>query len=219
MMQQHDHQGAVTRRRKKLEPDPAVHARIIDAGIQVVREQGVAALNLTAVLTQTNLSTRAFYRHFESMDDLIRAVFVQLARAETDRIRIRMAAAANPAEAVACWIDARLDLAFDQPNTAGLRHVSREAESLMLATPDTVSASFEELLQPLIEQLEKGLKVSLFEDIDPAVEAESIHGVVWACVHRHWDAGNGSGADIRRRLKRFCLRGLGVPDDVIARHT
>ncbi|MGO9510005.1 MAG: TetR/AcrR family transcriptional regulator [Mycobacterium sp.] len=218
-MQQREYQGAVTRRRKKLEPDPAVNARIIDAGVDVVQEHGVAALNLTAVLTRTNLSTRAFYRHFESMDDLIRAVFVHLTRAETQRIRIRMAAAANPAEAVSCWIDARLDLAFDQPNTAGLRHLSREAESLMFASPDTVSASFEELIQPLIEHLEMGLKVSLFDDIDPAVEAESIHGVVWACVHRHWDAGSGSGADVRRRVKQFCLRGLGVPDDVIAHHT
>jgi AcrR family transcriptional regulator len=219
MMQQHDHHGAVTRRRKKLEPDPAVHARMIDAGIDIVEEHGVAALNLTAVLSRANLSTRAFYRHFESMDDLIRAVFVQLARAETQRIRIKMAAAANPGEAVSCWIDARLDLAFDQPNTAGQRHVSREAESLMFASPDTISASFEELLEPLIEQLEIGLKASLFDDIDPAAEAESIHGVVWACVHRHWDAGSGSGADVRRRVKRFCLRGLGVPDDVIAHHT
>ncbi len=218
-MQQREYRGAVTRRRKKLEPDPAVSACIIDAGVDVVQEHGVAALNLTAVLTRTNLSTRAFYRHFESMDDLIRAVFVHLARAETQRIRIRMAAAANPAEAVSCWIDARLDLAFDQPNMAGQRHFSREAESLMFASPDTVSAAFEELIQPLIEQLEMGSEVSLFDDIDPAVEAESIHGVVWACVHRHWDGGSGSGADVRRRVKRFCLRGLAVPDDVIARHT
>jgi AcrR family transcriptional regulator len=218
-MQQREHPGAVTRRRQKVEPDPAVSARLVEAGVDVVQECGVAALNLTSVLTRTNLSTRAFYRHFESMDDLIRAVFIDLARAETARIRTRMAGARNPAEAVSCWIDARLDLAFDQSNTAGQRHVSREAESLMFASPDRVSASFEVLLGPLIEQLEIGLKASLFDDIDPAVEAESIHGVVWACVHRHWDAGNVSGADVRRRVKRFCLRGLGVPDDVNARHT
>jgi AcrR family transcriptional regulator len=218
-MQQREHPGAVTRRRKKLEPDPAVSASIIDAGVDVVHEHGVAALNLTAVLARTNLSTRAFYRHFESMDDLIRAVFVHLTRAEMARIRTRMAAAGNPAEAVSCWIDARLDLAFDQPNTAGQRHVSQEAESLMFASPDNVSASFELLLGPLIEQLEIGLRTSLFDNIDPVADAEAIHGVVWANVRLHWDAGSESGDDVRRRVKRFCLRGLGVPDDVIARHT
>jgi AcrR family transcriptional regulator len=215
-MQQREHPGATTRRRKKLEPDPAVSARIVDAGVDVVQEHGVAALNLTAVLTRTNLSTRAFYRHFESMDDLIRAVFVHLARAETERISIRMAAAGNPAEAVSCWIDARLDLAFDQPNTAGQRYASQEAESLVFASPDKVSASFEVILRPLVEQLEIGLKTSLFDNIDPAADAEAIHGVVWASVRRHWDAGSESGDDVRRRVKQFCLRGLGVSTEVIA---
>jgi AcrR family transcriptional regulator len=214
-----DHLVAVKRRRKKLEPDPAVRDRILEAGVDTVQECGVAALNLTAVLTRTTLSTRAFYRHFESMDQLIRDVFLHLTRAETARIQTRMAGARNPAEAVACWIDARLDLAFDQANTAGQRHASREAESLMFASPDKVSAAFEELLGPLIEQLEIGLKESLFEEIDPIAEAEAIHAVVWAYVHRHWDAGSESGDDIRRRVKQFCLRGLGVSTEVIAGQT
>jgi len=214
-MQQRDQQGSVKRRRKKLEPDPAVRAGMLDAGVDVVREHGVAALNLTEVLSRTNLSTRAFYRHFESMDHLIQAVFLHLARSETLRLRTRMAAATNPVEAVSCWIDARLDLAFDEPNTSGLRHFSREAQSLMFATPDKVSAAFAEMLQPLVEQLERGLDAKLFHDIDPAAEAESIHGVVWACTHRHWNAGNRSGADVRRRATQFCLRGLGVAHDVM----
>lgn len=205
--------GAVKRRRQKLGPDPAVQARILNAGVDVVREHGTAALNLTEVLNRANLSTRAFYRHFESMDHLIQAVFVHLARSEALRLRTRMNGATNPVAAVASWIDGRLDLAFDELHTSGLRHFSLEAQSLMFASPDKVSAAFAEMLQPLVEQLERGRNAGVFRDIDPEAEAESIHGVVWACTHQHWNRGNRSAADVRRRTTQFCLRGLGVAPD------
>src|SRR6201997_4830351 len=93
-------------------PDPDVRRAIVAAASKSVREQGVRGLNVATVLERAQLSTRAFYRHFESKDQLVAAVFREVARGETQRLRRKMANAAGPVGAVAAWIDGRLDLVF-----------------------------------------------------------------------------------------------------------
>jgi hypothetical protein len=39
--------------------------------------------------------------------------------------------------------------------------------------------------------------------------------VVWAGIDREWEAGDSDRTDLRQRVVRFCLRGLGVTAEVI----
>ena len=208
--------GRLTRRRHKLAPDPGIRRAILVAASMSVREQGVRGLNVATVLDRAQLSTRAFYRHFESKDQLVAAVFLEVARVEATRLRTHMAKAANPVEAVAAWIDARLDLAFDETVKADLRHLAVEAQSHMLTTPELVAPAYAETLEPLVEQLHLGLQQNVFDDIDPVNEAQSIQGVVWASTEQQWASGDGERGGVRKRTVRFCLRGLGVAPDTIA---
>jgi AcrR family transcriptional regulator len=211
-----------TRRRDKLAPDPEVRRAILAAASKSVREQGVGGLSVSAVLDRAGLSTRAFYRHFESKDQLVAAVFLEMARAEKRRLARKMAEAPTPVEAVAAWIDGRLDLAFDENVKSDLRRLSQEAQSQMFASPELIQPAFTQMLEPLIEQLQHGLELGMFHDIDPLTEAQSIQGVVWASTERQWAAGDCKRADVRAHALRFCLRGLGVaPDDIgrIASHS
>ena len=125
-----------TRRRDKLAPDPDVRRAILVAASESVREQGVRGLSIAAVLEHAQLSTRAFYRHFESKDQLVAAVFLEMARVEMRRLKRKMFKAANPVDAVAAWIDGRLDLAFEQNIRSDLRQLSLEAQSQMFASPE-----------------------------------------------------------------------------------
>src|SRR5690349_10945738 len=93
-----------TRRRDKLGPDPAVRREILDAASKTLREHGVRGLSIAAVLERAGLSTRAFYRHFDSKDELVAAAFLEAARVEMRRLRRRMATAATEIDAVAAWI-------------------------------------------------------------------------------------------------------------------
>jgi AcrR family transcriptional regulator len=205
-----------TRRRSKLAPDPDVRRTIVAAASEALREQGVRGLSVAAVLDRAELSTRAFYRHFESKDQLVAAVFLAMAHTEKRRLQRKMAKAGDPVEAVAAWIDGRLDLAFDENVKSDLRVLSLEAQSQMFAAPELIQPAFEEMLKPLIEQLNDGLRSAVFHDIDPVTEAQSIQGVVWASTERQWAAANYERADVRRRALRFCLRGLGVQPEIIA---
>ena len=103
-----------------------------------MRDEGIASVNVARVLDRAALSTRAFYRHFDSKDALVSAVFLQMARIETRRLKRKMAAASNPADAVVAWIDGRLDLAFNEQIRSDLRQISLEAQTQMFAAPELV---------------------------------------------------------------------------------
>src|SRR6202012_849646 len=90
----------VRRRRNKLAPDPDVRRAIVAATSEALREQGVRGLSIAAVLDRAELSTRAFYRHFESKDQLVAAVFLEMAHAEKRRLQKKMAKAGTPVELV-----------------------------------------------------------------------------------------------------------------------
>jgi AcrR family transcriptional regulator len=200
--------------RPKVDPDPEVRAAILAAALAIVRDDGVRALAIAQVLARAQLGTRAFYRHFDSKDQLIAAMFLEIARSEMERLKEKMAGA-DPVRAVAAWIDGRLDLAFDAQIQSDLRRMSLEAQSQMFAAPELVAPAYAEILGPLVDEVERGARLGLFVDVDPAAEALSIHGVVWASVERQWSTGISDLSDIRQRVQRFCLRGLGVAADLI----
>jgi AcrR family transcriptional regulator len=206
-----------TRRRNKLAPDPDTRRAILAAASESLREQGVQGLSIAAVLQRAELSTRAFYRHFESKDQLVSAVFFEMARTEKRRLRKRMAAAGGPVEAVAAWIDGRLDLAFSESIKSDLRHMSLEAQSQSFASPELIQPAYAEMLEPLIDQIQRGLEQGAFRDVDPMSGAQSIQGVVWASTERQWATGDCERAEVRQRTLRFCLRGLGVEAATITR--
>ncbi|MFI5508685.1 TetR/AcrR family transcriptional regulator [Mycobacterium sp. NPDC051804] len=198
------------RRRKKLDPDPGVRDALVNAATRVMRDEGIAAVNVARVLDHAGLSTRAFYRHFESKDALVSAVFLEMAQIEVRRLKRKMAAASDPVDAVVAWIDGRLDLAFNERIRSDLRKMSLEAQSQMFAAPELVSAAYGEILKPLVEQLEKGRAAGLFPGIDPEADALSIHGAIWASTERHWTTGDCDQREVREQIFRFCLRGIGV---------
>jgi AcrR family transcriptional regulator len=204
------------RHRTKLAPDPDVRRAIVAAASETVREQGVRGLSVAAVLDRAGLGTRAFYRHFESKDQLVAAVFLEMALVEKRRLRRKIAKTTNPVEAVGAWIDGRLDLAFDEKIKSDLRRLSLEAQSQMFASPELIGPAYSEMLEPLIEQLRRGLSDGVFHNIDPVTDAQSIQGVVWASTEQQWTSGKCQRAEVRERALRFCLRGLGVAPATIA---
>src|SRR4051812_20043747 len=62
---------------------------LLEAALTVLRRKGATGLTVADVLGESGLSTRAFYRHFESKDALLLALF----DADQEAVRARLDAA------------------------------------------------------------------------------------------------------------------------------
>src|SRR5215210_5267177 len=81
-----------------------VASRLITAG---------GSLSVTEVLAGAGLSTRAFYRHFESKDALLLALYRRDSERLNAQLEAAVAAAGNPREALVTWIERTMHLVAD----------------------------------------------------------------------------------------------------------
>src|SRR5688572_9325376 len=101
--------ATATQRARAAEEGDAV----VRAGLAVLARVGVEGLTVAEVLNEAGLSTRAFYRHFHSKDELLLAIYERDATATRERLRARLVKARSPQLAIEAWIDEMLALAFD----------------------------------------------------------------------------------------------------------
>ena len=92
-------------------PNPSERARIMDAASRLLSSG--SGLAVTDVLEAAGLSTRAFYRHFESKDALLLALFRRDSERVNTQLEAAVEAAATPRDALFGWIQGTLRLVED----------------------------------------------------------------------------------------------------------
>ena len=87
---------------------------IIDAAYGCLYEPHSGPIPVAAILERAGLSTRAFYRHFASKDELFLAMLRQEADALAGRLdRIAGELPGDPVEQLTAWVEMMFDLAYD----------------------------------------------------------------------------------------------------------
>lgn len=178
---------------------------LVDAGLRVLRRRGSAGLTVAEVLREAGLSTRAFYRHFRSKDELVLAIYEQEATRANERLRARLTATRSPRAAVEAWIDETLALGFDPRRAHRTRALAAEGARLQADHPAEFGRILDGLLAPLAAALRE------LPSPDPERDARVVHAVAWAMV-----AEKLSGSDVtleaaRALVRRFCLPAVGIP--------
>jgi AcrR family transcriptional regulator len=201
---------------KDLGHDLEEEELLLEAARSILREKGVSGMTVRDVLAQANLGTRAFYRHFASKDELVLAMFTGAAAQEAERLKRKMASATDPVAAVIAWIDGRLDLAFDRRIATKLQALSTEAQLRRRESPAELQLAFDMMLAPLVEQLRMGHARGLFTEVNPELDARSIHDVVWGVVEARWSGFPQRKRETRDRVVRFCLLAIGTSVDLSA---
>jgi AcrR family transcriptional regulator len=184
--------------------------RLIRAARKTIQENGGSGFTLNEVLEHSGLGTRAFYRHFASKDDLALAVFAAESEREAKRLEKRTRSASTPIEGVVAWIDARLELGFDQRRSASQRPLSEEAMRASKQFPKQLEPAFNRTLAPLVEQLTLGAAQGVFGEIDVIDDAKAILHVVSGVVEQRWSGFALRYRETRERTLRFCLAALEV---------
>jgi AcrR family transcriptional regulator len=176
---------------------------LIDAGLAVMRRRGSEGCTVADVLAEAGLSTRAFYRHFSSKDELVLAIYERDALPTQTRLRERLAAAATPRAALEVWVDETLALGFDARRARRTQPLAKEGLRLQAQFPREFAAMEAGVIDPLAEILRA------FPAAHPERDARSIHAVAWALVEERFAGGTLTRDEARAHVLRFCLPVLG----------
>ena len=189
----------------------AERQQIMRAAYELIQRDGSKETSVHDVLRETGLSTRAFYRHFRSKDELV----LEMYRVDSERVAANLtaavASAATPLDALEVWIDQNLAVVYDARR---LRH------AVVLASPEVASAEgYTEVhlagmaaqREPLVGVLGEGKRSGVFPFTEPDADAFAIQAVVGAHMRaRVQHAGGLTRAEARAHTVALFRRALGA---------
>jgi len=175
----------------------------------VLKRSGYANASITEILAEAGISTRAFYRHFASKDDLLVAMFVENADVAAERVAARVATADTALARVEAWVDAILDLGYEARTRTSARLFASPAVRGVFE--DAGQAAIAHLYAPLREALADGLAAGELPTADPANDAETIYSITWRLVLDQAQGRSGlSREQAGVHVRRFVLAALGA---------
>lgn len=178
---------------------------ILDAAYVALRDRG-QSFTIANILTAAGVSTRSFYRHFESKDALFAAMYLRDAQWAADRLAKRLVDARSAREAVGYWIDEIFSFT-GSPRRAERVSVLGSITGHGADTSKAVTSQGRALLTAsLNEAIAAGAAAQEFDvsDIDVATEL-----VAAATLHAAGLAGPNRALDPSATTE-FCLRALGA---------
>ena len=170
--------------------------RVVDATYRLIERTGTVDPSMRHILRETGLSTQAFYRYFQSKDELMLLVLDDGRRRLLGYLEHRMARADTGEKKVAEWIEGVMAQAADPTAAARTRPFVANQDRLAEAFPDDHQASVDALVQQLAEALDGDRRA-----------AEAIYLLTMAALHKHLTYGTRpTRADVAS-LVQFCLGG------------
>jgi AcrR family transcriptional regulator len=192
--------------RPRQHEDDVERRLIFDAAYAALRDHG-HDFTIANILEAAGISTRSFYRHFESKDTLLCAMYLRDGEWAAARLAKRLADAATPRQAVEWWIDEIFSFTRS-PRRAERVSVLGSIIGTRAEGADVVAfQSRRALIEPLQAAIEAGCGDGTFAVDDPEGVADLIAA---ACLHAAGLAVPHRGARDQATTTAFCLRAIGA---------
>jgi AcrR family transcriptional regulator len=189
----------------------AEKARIVEAAYRCLADSDGATASITDILTAANLSTRAFYRHFEFKDDLLLTMFRQDADAVTAELRAIIARAHTPSAALRELIHGMLRLTDEEPRRRRVLVLTSEETQRARGYSTEHSRFMTAQEQLIVEILRAGRDDGSLPWADPEPDARSIRAALGqAFEERLSQMVSTSPAEAADQVTDFALRALGA---------
>jgi AcrR family transcriptional regulator len=183
---------------------------IIDAAYGCLSEPHSGPIPVAAILARAGLSTRAFYRHFASKDELFLAMLRQEADALTGRLNsIADDAPGDPVRQLSAWIEMMFDLALDTELRTHFTVIDSDEVRAAKGYRETRERLHADRERSLVRVLERGREDGSFPLTKPQYDAVAISAIV---SRELMTSGPGDEEDLQRaraRVLDFALRALG----------
>jgi AcrR family transcriptional regulator len=185
-------------------------SRIMEAAHRCLARSDGATVSITDILAAAGLSTRAFYRHFESKDSMLLA----MVRRDSDRVLAELdaevASAGSGADALRAWIHGMLRLASEEPRRRRVLVLGSQ-EARRARGYDAELARFQAAHQAAVaEILRRGREDGSFPWADPAADARAIQAVLGQALDAELRAHEPAASDAGQQATDFIFRALGA---------
>ncbi|MGZ8802252.1 MAG: TetR/AcrR family transcriptional regulator [Mycobacterium sp.] len=185
--------------------------RILDAAYRCLSEPHDGPIPMSAVLRTAGVSTRAFYRHFGSKDELFLALLQQECDAVAARVdRIAKEAVGTPANQLAAWIGEMFEVMIEPRQRMHLMVIDSDEVRMAKGYRQTRERARAERERSLVKVLCRGRADGSFRLTDPDYDAAAISSVVSRVM------ANETPDDLQRlkqaqaRVLDFALRAVGA---------
>lgn len=188
----------------------AERALILDTAYRLLDRSDGAVLEVTQILNETGLGTRAFYRHFKTRDELMLVMLRRDRDHVLEQLRDVVAASSDPVEALRRWVDVMFSL-LSEPRRKR-RVLTFHSEEMQrtrgyLRELGRFSAAEQAILAQVISE---GKVNGCFPSADPGPDARSVRAVIEAALLEQAEHPTGTSADeTAQQALRFVLRALG----------
>ena len=188
---------------------------IFDAAYAAMRDNGQHTVSIADILAAAGISTRSFYRHFESKDELLCAMYRRDAVKAAERLRRRVDRATNPAEAVHHWIDEIMTFGQSSAKAERVSVLGSIVVNRADGADEVARESRDMLLVPLREAIVAGVDAGIFVSPDPRSDAEMVAAVAFDAIGLAGPNRNHVLAPrARAAVHAFCFRALGADSSV-----
>jgi AcrR family transcriptional regulator len=184
---------------------------LMDAAIKVMTEINYLDVTVGDVLAEAGVSTRSFYRHFESKDALLVAVMRRDAESVGRMLDRAVASASDPRAGVAAWLDGYL-ACFYEPKRA--RRTTLYASLGAAASPAVIAehAALQDILaRSLIRALRAGHRAGVLNSPKPRDDATTVLALVAVSANQRGEERNRRTRQAARdHVTRFAWPALGL---------
>jgi AcrR family transcriptional regulator len=195
-------------RPRRYNPETEI-AILVESAWSLLRRKPYKDLTIADILSTSGLSTRSFYRHFDSKDDVLWFIYRTEAAGLARVMERRLARASGPVDALVVWIDTILGLAFDTEaaeRTTILRAAVKQIDPRLVPPRSDGTALFVGTLRKIIEL---GRSEGKFLLAQPEHDAWSINALVWDSIDALVEGQRSSRSRVRQHILRFSLPALG----------
>lgn len=195
--------------RPRLFEDETERRMLTDAAFRVMARTDYSEMSIDDVLAEAGLSTRAFYRHFESKPALLDALMLREAESSGRSLARVVASASDPVAAVEAWLNRYLDVYYE-PRRAERAQMLANAVGRGARLSDGMRKEIRSIsCRPLVEALRAGHEAGVLYSPSPEVDAYSIHDLV-TTYHGATDTTPPDRDAARAHVMRFAWPALGL---------
>jgi len=183
---------------------------IIDAAYSCLSEPHTGPIPVAAILQRAGVSTRAFYRHFQSKDELFLALLRQESDTLADRLDRIVDETGDPVGQLKAWINGMFGWMHDEEMRMHLMVIDSDEVRAAKGYRETRERAHADRERSLVEILRRGRADGSFPQADPEHDAVAISAVI---SREMANQSPGDEARLQRSLDwvlEFALRALGA---------